>query len=46
MLKKITTSVQTNWYEILYFSRGMKFENVQTLTDAIHDIILDMKWCW
>ncbi|XP_027511161.1 phosphatidylinositide phosphatase SAC2 isoform X2 [Corapipo altera] len=26
--------------------RGMKFENVQTLTDAIHDIILDMKWCW
>ncbi|XP_056659371.1 phosphatidylinositide phosphatase SAC2 isoform X3 [Monodelphis domestica] len=24
----------------------MKFENVQTLTDAIHDIILDMKWCW
>ncbi|OXB64464.1 hypothetical protein ASZ78_000140 [Callipepla squamata] len=25
--------------------RGMKFENVQTLTDAIHDIILDMKWC-
>uniref|UniRef100_A0A8C2UVN5 Inositol polyphosphate-5-phosphatase F n=1 Tax=Chinchilla lanigera TaxID=34839 RepID=A0A8C2UVN5_CHILA len=26
--------------------RGRKFENVQTLTDAIHDIILDMKWCW
>uniref|UniRef100_A0A667HBC3 Inositol polyphosphate-5-phosphatase F n=1 Tax=Lynx canadensis TaxID=61383 RepID=A0A667HBC3_LYNCA len=26
--------------------RGMKFENVQTLTDAIYDIILDMKWCW
>ncbi|XP_025961321.2 phosphatidylinositide phosphatase SAC2 [Dromaius novaehollandiae] len=26
--------------------RGMKFENVQTLTDAVHDIILDMKWCW
>ncbi|KFP75867.1 Phosphatidylinositide phosphatase SAC2, partial [Acanthisitta chloris] len=26
--------------------RGMKFENVQTLTDAIHDIILGMKWCW
>ncbi|KAM4703825.1 phosphatidylinositide phosphatase SAC2 [Rhinophrynus dorsalis] len=26
--------------------RGMKFENVQTLTDAICDIILDMKWCW
>ncbi|XP_069608760.1 phosphatidylinositide phosphatase SAC2 isoform X6 [Ranitomeya imitator] len=26
--------------------RGMKFENVQTLTDAISDIILDMKWCW
>ncbi|XP_055464783.1 phosphatidylinositide phosphatase SAC2 isoform X1 [Psammomys obesus] len=26
--------------------RGMKFENVQILTDAIHDIILDMKWCW
>ncbi|KAF6109173.1 inositol polyphosphate-5-phosphatase F [Phyllostomus discolor] len=25
--------------------RGMKFENVQTLTDAIYDIILDMKWC-
>ncbi|KAM4852169.1 phosphatidylinositide phosphatase SAC2 isoform 3-T3 [Thomomys bottae] len=24
----------------------MKFENVQTLTDAIYDIILDMKWCW
>ncbi|XP_072279932.1 phosphatidylinositide phosphatase SAC2 isoform X2 [Pyxicephalus adspersus] len=26
--------------------RGMKFENVQTLTDAICDIITDMKWCW
>ncbi|XP_023564751.1 phosphatidylinositide phosphatase SAC2 isoform X2 [Octodon degus] len=26
--------------------RGRKFENVQTLTDAIYDIILDMKWCW
>nr|XP_023396669.1 phosphatidylinositide phosphatase SAC2-like [Loxodonta africana] len=26
--------------------RGMKFENVHTLTDAIYDIILDMKWCW
>eukprot|EP00079_Xenopus_tropicalis_P031377 XP_017945148.1 PREDICTED: phosphatidylinositide phosphatase SAC2 [Xenopus tropicalis] len=26
--------------------RGMKFENVQTLTDAISDIIVDMKWCW
>nr|XP_014345837.1 PREDICTED: phosphatidylinositide phosphatase SAC2 [Latimeria chalumnae] len=26
--------------------RGMKFENVQTLTDAVHDIITDMKWCW
>ncbi|XP_029466384.1 phosphatidylinositide phosphatase SAC2-like [Rhinatrema bivittatum] len=26
--------------------RGMKFENVQTLTDAIADIITDMKWCW
>ncbi|XP_078500053.1 phosphatidylinositide phosphatase SAC2 isoform X2 [Lissotriton helveticus] len=26
--------------------RGMKFENVQTLTDAISDIIQDMKWCW
>ncbi|KAJ6669022.1 hypothetical protein lerEdw1_007831 [Lerista edwardsae] len=26
--------------------RGMKFENVSTLTDAISDIITDMKWCW
>uniref|UniRef100_A0A4W3HIL9 Inositol polyphosphate-5-phosphatase F n=1 Tax=Callorhinchus milii TaxID=7868 RepID=A0A4W3HIL9_CALMI len=26
--------------------RGMKFENVQTLTDAIADIITDMKWGW
>ncbi|KAJ8361344.1 hypothetical protein SKAU_G00178690 [Synaphobranchus kaupii] len=26
--------------------RGMKFENVQTLTDAICDIITDMRWCW
>ncbi|XP_069468044.1 phosphatidylinositide phosphatase SAC2 isoform X2 [Ambystoma mexicanum] len=26
--------------------RGMKFENVQTLTDAISDIIQDMKWGW
>lgn len=26
--------------------RGMKFENVQILTNAIYDIILDMKWCW
>ncbi|XP_040291088.1 phosphatidylinositide phosphatase SAC2 [Bufo bufo] len=26
--------------------RGMKFENVQTLTDAISDLIMDMKWCW
>ncbi|XP_041065823.1 phosphatidylinositide phosphatase SAC2 isoform X1 [Carcharodon carcharias] len=26
--------------------RGMKFENVQTLTDAISDIIMDMKWGW
>ncbi|KPP73206.1 phosphatidylinositide phosphatase SAC2-like, partial [Scleropages formosus] len=26
--------------------RGMKFENVQTLTDAISDIIMDMKWAW
>uniref|UniRef100_A0A6Q2Z399 SAC domain-containing protein n=1 Tax=Esox lucius TaxID=8010 RepID=A0A6Q2Z399_ESOLU len=24
--------------------RGMKFENVQTLTDAISDIITDMRW--
>ncbi|KAI1894376.1 hypothetical protein AGOR_G00115180 [Albula goreensis] len=26
--------------------RGMKFENVQTLTDAISDIISDTRWCW
>ncbi|XP_042560951.1 phosphatidylinositide phosphatase SAC2 isoform X2 [Clupea harengus] len=26
--------------------RGMKFENVQTLTDAIWDLITDMKWAW
>ncbi|KAM9810025.1 phosphatidylinositide phosphatase SAC2 isoform 1-T1 [Syngnathus typhle] len=26
--------------------RGMKFENVQILTDAICDIITDMKWAW
>uniref|UniRef100_A0A3B4CFT6 SAC domain-containing protein n=1 Tax=Pygocentrus nattereri TaxID=42514 RepID=A0A3B4CFT6_PYGNA len=26
--------------------RGMKFENVQTLTDAISDIITDMRWGW
>ncbi|KAM4729608.1 phosphatidylinositide phosphatase SAC2 isoform 1-T1 [Anableps anableps] len=26
--------------------RGMKFENVQILTDAISDIITDMKWAW
>ncbi|XP_034040055.1 phosphatidylinositide phosphatase SAC2 isoform X2 [Thalassophryne amazonica] len=26
--------------------RGMKFENVQTLTDAISDITTDMKWAW
>ncbi|XP_072534265.1 phosphatidylinositide phosphatase SAC2 [Salminus brasiliensis] len=26
--------------------RGMKFENVQTLTDAIGDIITDMRWGW
>ncbi|KAF7219601.1 phosphatidylinositide phosphatase SAC2 isoform X1 [Nothobranchius furzeri] len=26
--------------------RGMKFENVQVLTDAISDIITDMKWAW
>ncbi|KAM6444137.1 phosphatidylinositide phosphatase SAC2 isoform 1-T1 [Liasis olivaceus] len=26
--------------------RGMKFENVQILTDAISDIITDVKWCW
>ncbi|XP_053731550.1 phosphatidylinositide phosphatase SAC2 isoform X2 [Synchiropus splendidus] len=26
--------------------RGMKFENVQILTDAISDIITDMKWGW
>uniref|UniRef100_A0A674NPJ8 Inositol polyphosphate-5-phosphatase F n=1 Tax=Takifugu rubripes TaxID=31033 RepID=A0A674NPJ8_TAKRU len=26
--------------------RGMKFENVQILTDAISDIISDMKWAW
>ncbi|XP_076025414.1 phosphatidylinositide phosphatase SAC2 isoform X1 [Genypterus blacodes] len=26
--------------------RGMKFENVQVLTDAISDIITDMKWGW
>ncbi|KAF3708461.1 Phosphatidylinositide phosphatase SAC2 [Channa argus] len=26
--------------------RGMKFENVQILTDAISDIIADMKWAW
>ncbi|XP_043912010.1 phosphatidylinositide phosphatase SAC2 [Protopterus annectens] len=26
--------------------RGMKFENVLTLTDVIHDIITDTKWCW
>ncbi|KAL6101480.1 inpp5f [Pungitius sinensis] len=26
--------------------RGMKFENVQVLTDAISDIITEMKWAW
>ncbi|KAM9365096.1 phosphatidylinositide phosphatase SAC2 [Pholidichthys leucotaenia] len=26
--------------------RGMKFENVQILTDAISDVITDMKWAW
>lgn len=26
--------------------RGMKFENVQTLTDAISDLITDMRWGW
>uniref|UniRef100_A0A4W6CWR7 Inositol polyphosphate-5-phosphatase F n=1 Tax=Lates calcarifer TaxID=8187 RepID=A0A4W6CWR7_LATCA len=26
--------------------RGMRFENVQILTDAISDIITDMKWAW
>ncbi|KAL4640934.1 phosphatidylinositide phosphatase SAC2 [Arapaima gigas] len=26
--------------------RGMKFENIQILTDAISDIITDMKWAW
>uniref|UniRef100_A0A8C5FXI4 Inositol polyphosphate-5-phosphatase F n=1 Tax=Gadus morhua TaxID=8049 RepID=A0A8C5FXI4_GADMO len=26
--------------------RGMKFENVQVLTDAISDIITDMRWGW
>ncbi|RXM36158.1 Phosphatidylinositide phosphatase SAC2 [Acipenser ruthenus] len=26
--------------------RGMKFENVQTLADAIGDLITDMKWGW
>lgn len=31
---------------ILCLSRGMKFENVQILTDAISDIISDMKWAW
>ncbi len=27
-------------------SRGMRFENVQTLTDAISDLITDMRWAW
>uniref|UniRef100_A0A672NSV0 SAC domain-containing protein n=1 Tax=Sinocyclocheilus grahami TaxID=75366 RepID=A0A672NSV0_SINGR len=26
--------------------RGMKFENVQTLTDAISDMITDTRWAW
>ncbi|XP_061601760.1 phosphatidylinositide phosphatase SAC2 isoform X2 [Cololabis saira] len=26
--------------------RGMKFENVQVLTDAISDIVTDLKWAW
>uniref|UniRef100_A0A8C6SCV4 Inositol polyphosphate-5-phosphatase F n=1 Tax=Neogobius melanostomus TaxID=47308 RepID=A0A8C6SCV4_9GOBI len=26
--------------------RGMRFENVQVLTDAISDIITEMKWAW
>ncbi|CAB1425087.1 unnamed protein product [Pleuronectes platessa] len=26
--------------------RGMRFENVQILTDAISDLITDMKWAW
>ncbi|XP_034407867.1 phosphatidylinositide phosphatase SAC2 isoform X2 [Cyclopterus lumpus] len=26
--------------------RGMKFENVQVLTDAISDLITEMKWAW
>lgn len=30
----------------LCLSRGMRFENVQVLTDAISDIISDMKWAW
>uniref|UniRef100_A0A8B9SJV9 Inositol polyphosphate-5-phosphatase F n=1 Tax=Anas platyrhynchos TaxID=8839 RepID=A0A8B9SJV9_ANAPL len=38
------TYVSFDFHEALV--RRMKFENVQTLTDAIHDIILDMKWCW
>lgn len=33
-------------FYILFLSRGMKFENVQILTDAISDIITDMKWAW
>lgn len=40
---------QVKEYGIFFFpppSRGMKFENVQTLTDAISDIITDMRWGW
>ncbi|CAJ0925085.1 unnamed protein product [Ranitomeya imitator] len=45
---KISLSVFTTCLPLFSISgsRGMKFENVQTLTDAISDIILDMKWCW
>lgn len=33
-------------FSFVLSSRGMKFENLQTLTDAISDLITDMRWAW
>uniref|UniRef100_A0A3B4U776 Inositol polyphosphate-5-phosphatase F n=1 Tax=Seriola dumerili TaxID=41447 RepID=A0A3B4U776_SERDU len=40
------TYVSFDFHEIYFIPQCMKFENVQILTDAISDIITDMKWAW
>uniref|UniRef100_A0A3B4YT32 Inositol polyphosphate-5-phosphatase F n=1 Tax=Seriola lalandi dorsalis TaxID=1841481 RepID=A0A3B4YT32_SERLL len=45
-LKQVLLYNNSNLTYIYFIPQCMKFENVQILTDAISDIITDMKWAW